>query len=190
MTQEGAKVIKAFTTLQIVQYQCSCFCSSTVNERKKRLLSHILQILEQSQVGLRWMARRTCGGIDIVRCWLQRSSRTWFWLLVMPGEAGCWLLLCRAQRFAELGLHLPFKDIVPIRQACDYEIRCHHRCLLPWGENKDIDRYRNSPAAAKAAQPFPVGRLLRFGFHWAIHSAFWVYICLADQGSGLAVGRS
>lgn len=157
---------------------------------KKRLLCHILQILEQFQVGLRWMARRTCGGVDIVRCWLQRSSGTCSWLLVTPGEAGCWLLLCRAQRFSELGLHLPFKDIVPLRQACDYEVRCLHRCLLPWGENKAIDRYRDSPAVAKAAQPFPAGRLLFFGFHWASLGAFCVYVSLADQGSGLAVGRT
>lgn len=53
---------------------------------KKRPVCHILQILEQFRIVLRWMARRSCGWIDIVRCWLQHISGTCSWLLIMPGR--------------------------------------------------------------------------------------------------------
>lgn len=152
---------------------------------KKRLLCHILQILEQFQTGLRWMARRTCGRIDIVGCWLQRISGTCSWLLVMPGETGCWLLLTQSSALCRIGSSPTTPSVLSwIRQAHDYEIRCLHHCLLPWGQNKDTDRDRNCPAVAKAAQPPPVGRLLSFGFHRAILSVFCVCVCLADQGWG------
>lgn len=73
--------------------------------------------------------------------------------------------------------------LAQIRQAHECKIRCLYRCLLPRDENKDIDRGRNFPTVAKAAQP-PVGRLLFFGFHWAILNILCVCVSLADQGSG------
>lgn len=127
---------------------------------------------------------RSCGWIAIVRCWLQHNSGMRSWLLVKAGGTGWRLLLCGAQHFAELGLHLPLQAYCPKSGKHECKIRYLHHCLFPRDENKDIDGDRNFPTVAKAAQPPPVGRLLFTGFHQAILGVFCGCVCLADQGSG------
>lgn len=126
------------------------------------------------------MARSTCGGIYIVICWLHvlltlcnaRRSR----VLAPPLHNSA---LCRTGSSSTTSSILS-----QIRQARDCEVRCLHHCLLPWDENKNIDRDRDFSMVAIAAQTPEVGRLLCFGFHWGILGVFCVCVCLTDQGSG------
>lgn len=146
---------------------------------KKRLLRSILQVLEKFQIGLSWMARRTCGGTDTggadfntpqgcalgsLQCQeRQRAGISYTELSTLQN----WVRLPLEAYHPKSGNHITIKQDV-LTTAFFHEMKT--RIVIETGILFRLQKHTASPS----------GKTPGFCFHWAILGVFG----LTDQGSG------